>query len=216
MTDKRKRADDSPENAAEDNVQAGPWTGHEDPGGSAEGDTQEDQQDGDDQVQTLMAEAADLKERLLRSMADMENQRKRMEREKAEASLYAATNFARDLLSVADSMDRALQAMPEEGRDKLDEATRNLLAGIEVTHKELMNVFSRHGIGRIEPLGEKFDPHFQQAMFEVPDASAPAGTVVQVMQAGYTIGERCLRPALVGVAKAPPADAAPNGNGPES
>jgi molecular chaperone GrpE len=153
-----------------------------------------------------MEEAADLKERLLRTMADMENLRKRTEREKAEATLYAATSFARDLLSVADSLDRALQSIPEEGRDTLDEATRNLLAGIEVTHKELLNVFSRHGIARIEPMGGKFDPHFHQAMFEVPDASSPPGTVVQVMQAGYTIGERCLRPALVGVAKAPPAE----------
>jgi len=93
--------------------------------------------------------------------------------------------------------------MPRDGRDQLDEATRNLVAGIEVTHKEFLNVFSRHGISRIEPLGEKFDPHFHQAMFEVPDPSAPAGTVVQVMQAGYVIGERCLRPAMVGVAKAP-------------
>jgi molecular chaperone GrpE len=158
------------------------------------------------QVASLMEEAADLKERLLRTMADMENLRKRTEREKAEASLYAATSFARDLLSVADSLDRALQSIPEEGRDKLDEATRNLLAGIEVTHKELINVLSRHGIARIEPMGGKFDPHFHQAMFEVPDASSPPGTVVQVMQAGYTIGERCLRPSLVGVAKAPPAE----------
>jgi molecular chaperone GrpE len=195
MSDKRKRAEES----AEDEAPSG-WHRPED-----EAATDEASQAEDDQVASLMEEAADLKERLLRTMADMENLRKRTEREKAEATLYAATSFARDLLSVADSLDRALQSIPEEGRDKLDEATRNLLAGIEVTHKELLNVFSRHGIARIEPMGGKFDPHFHQAMFEVPDASSPPGTVVQVMQAGYTIGERCLRPALVGVAKAPPA-----------
>jgi molecular chaperone GrpE len=197
MSDKRKRAEDS----AEDEAPRG-WHRPED---EAANDPESMEQAEDDQVASLMEEAADLKDRLLRTMADMENLRKRAEREKAEATLYAATSFARDLLSVADSLDRALQSTPEEGRDTLDEATRNLLAGIEVTHKELINSFSRHGIARIEPMGAKFDPHFHQAMFEVPDASSPPGTVVQVMQAGYTIGERCLRPALVGVAKAPPA-----------
>ena len=198
MSDKRKRAEES----AEDEAPSG-WHRPEDEAGTDEADGV--QQAEDDQVASLMEEAADLKDRLLRTMADMENLRKRSEREKAEATLYAATNFARDLLSVADGLDRALQSIPEEGRDTLDEATRNLLAGIEVTHKEFLNVLSRHGIARIEPMGGKFDPHFHQAMFEVPDASSPPGTVVQVMQAGYTIGERCLRPALVGVAKAPPA-----------
>jgi molecular chaperone GrpE len=198
MSDKRKRA----EKSVEDEAPSG-WHRPEDE--SATDDANSAEQPEDDQVASLMEEAADLKDRLLRTMADMENLRKRSEREKAEATLYAATSFARDLLSVADSLDRALQSTPEEGRDNLDEATRNLLAGIEVTHKELINVLSRHGIARIEPMGAKFDPHFHQAMFEVPEASSPPGTVVQVMQAGYTIGERCLRPALVGVAKAPPA-----------
>jgi molecular chaperone GrpE len=198
MSDKRKRAEES----AEDEAPSG-WHRPEDDVAAEDGNPAEQAED--DQVASLMEETADLKDRLLRTMADMENLRKRAEREKAEATLYAATSFARDLLSVADSLDRALQTIPEEGRDTLDEATRNLLAGIEVTHKEFLNVFSRHGIARIEPMGGKFDPHFHQAMFEVPDASSPPGTVVQVMQAGYTIGERCLRPALVGVAKAPPA-----------
>lgn len=206
MTDKRKRADGNPEDPREDDGPSG-WHRPEHDAATAEGAPIDDPaQTEDDQLHALMNEAADLKERLLRTMADMENLRKRSEREKAEASLYAATSFARDLLSVADSLDRALQSVPEDGRDQLDEATRNVLAGIEVTHKELMNVFSRHGIARIEPMGEKFDPHFQQAMFEVPDESATPGTVVQVMQAGYTIGERCLRPALVGVARAPTAE----------
>ena len=206
MTDKRKRADGIPEPMQEDRPHSG-WQRPDDEAAVGEGAPQEEPAPAEaDQVQLLTAEAADLKERLLRALADTENLRKRAERERAEASLYAATNFARDLLSVADSMDRALQSVPQEGREELSENTRNLLAGIEVTQKELLNVFSRHGITRIEPMGEKFDPHFHQAMFEVPDASAPAGTVVQVVQAGYVIGERCLRPALVGISKAIPAD----------
>ena len=214
MTDRRKRAHDIPQDPNEDDLHTRNWQAHEHEAASSEGEPQDQPAQSEaDRIEALTAESADLKERLLRAMAEMENLRKRTEREKAEATLYAATSFARDLLSVADSMDRALQSVPQEGRDRLDEATRNLLAGIEVTHKELLNVFSRHGISRIEPIGEKFDPHFHQAMFEVPDASAPPGTVVQVMQAGYVIGERCLRPALVGVAKAP-AEAPPsNGSG---
>lgn len=207
MTDKRKRADGIPEGYNQDDVPAGIWNTEPAEGGPQDEQTQSEAE----QIQALTAEAADVKERLLRALADMENLRKRTEREKAEASLYAASNFARDLLSVADSMDRALESVPEEGRDELGEATRNLLAGIDVTHKELINVFSRHGITRIEPLGEKFDPHFHQAMFEIAESSVPPGTVVQVMQAGYTIGERLLRPALVGVAKAPAAEG-PIGN----
>jgi molecular chaperone GrpE len=208
MTDKRKRAHFDPDEPSEDHVQTG--NGHDDEPMSDPGEGEPSQAD---QVESLTAESAELKERLLRAMAEMENLRKRTEREKAEATLYAATSFARDLLSVADSLDRALQSVPAENRDQLNESTRNLLAGIEVTHKELINVFSRHGITRIEPLGEKFDPHFQQAMFEVPEGSVPAGTVVQVVQAGYTIGERCLRPALVGVAKSPVAGQQSTSNG---
>ena len=142
---------------------------------------------------SLRNEVAELKDRLLRAMADTENLRRRAEREKAEATLYAASNFARDLLSVADNMARALEAMPEKAREQADEATRNLLAGIDLTYRELMQVFERYNIRRVDPLGERFDPNFHQAMFEV-----------QVVQPGYRIGERVLRPALVGVAKAAP------------
>lgn len=156
----------------------------------------------DAEIAVLKEETAELKDRLLRLAADMDNLRKRAEREKAEATLYAGTNFARDLLSVADSLGRALAAMDANARAEADEATRNLLAGIEVTERELLNVFQRHGIRRLDPIGEKFDPHMHQAMFEVPTNEQPPGTVMQVMQAGYAIGERCLRPVLVGVAKA--------------
>ena len=151
----------------------------------------------------LRAENADLKDKLLRALADTENLRRRAEREKAEATLYAATNFARDLLSVADNFGRAMAALPDGTREKADEAIKNLLSGIEMTERELLQVFERHGIRRLEPLGEKFDPNLHQAVFEVPTAEKPAGTVMQVAQSGYAIGERCLRPAMVGVAKAP-------------
>ena len=151
----------------------------------------------------LRAENADLKDKLLRALADTENLRRRAEREKAEATLYAATNFARDLLSVADNFGRAIAALPDGAREKADEAIKNLLSGIEMTERELLQVFERHGIRRLEPLGEKFDPNLHQAVFEVPTAEKPAGTVMQVAQSGYAIGERCLRPAMVGVAKAP-------------
>jgi molecular chaperone GrpE len=155
----------------------------------------------DDEVARARAEVAELKDKLLRLAADMENLRKRTEREKAEATLYAATNFARDLLSVADNMGRAIAAVPPESRDGADEVIRNLIAGVEVTERELLNVFQRYGIRRIETVGQKFDPNMHQAMFEIPTSGEAPGTVVQELQAGYAIGERCLRPALVGVAK---------------
>jgi molecular chaperone GrpE len=157
----------------------------------------------DAEIVALKEEAGGLKDRLLRLAAEMDNLRKRSEREKAEATLYAATNFARDLLSVADNMRRALDAVSPEAREAADEITKNLLSGVEVTERELLNVFQRYGIRKLETVGEKFDPNYHQAMFEVPTAEVPPGTVVQEMQAGYAIGERCLRPALVGVAKAP-------------
>jgi molecular chaperone GrpE len=157
-------------------------------------------------VDALREENAQLKDKLLRGLADMENLRKRLEREKAEATLYAASNFARDLLSVADNFSRAVAAVTPEQRAAADEMSSNLLAGIEVTERELTNVLERHGIRRIDAMGQKFDPHMHQAMFEVPTADHPAGTVVQVMQNGYAIGTRCLRPALVGVSKAPAND----------
>ena len=154
-----------------------------------------------DPMEELVTENADLKDRLLRALADTDNLRKRAEREKAEATLYAATNFAKDLLSVSDSMGRALEMMTDEAREKADEATRNLIEGIELTRRELLNTFQKHGIAEVVPMDEKFDPNFHQAMFEVPDSGKPTGTVVQVVQTGFKIGQRILRPALVGVAK---------------
>ena len=154
------------------------------------------------EIVQLKEEAGALKERLLRTAADMDNLRKRAEREKAEATLYAATNFARDLLSVADNMQRALAAVTPEAREQADEGTKNLLVGIELTERELLKVFQRYNIRKVDTVGAKFDPNFHQALFEMPTKEHPPGTVVQEMQSGFAIGERCLRPAMVGVAKA--------------
>jgi molecular chaperone GrpE len=163
----------------------------------------------------LDRELAETKDRLLRALADMENLRKRTEREVADARLYGISAFARDILGVADNMHRAMQALDDELRAKADEATRALLEGVELTERELMNALEKNGVKRIDPLGQKFDPNRHQAMFEMEDASVPSGTVVQVMQSGYLIGERVLRPAMVAVskggAKAAPANSHPGG-----
>ena len=159
---------------------------------------------------SLDRELAECKDRLLRTLADMDNMRKRTEREVADARIYGISNFARDILGVADNMHRAMAALDDELRAKADEPTKVLLEGVELTERELMNVLEKHGVKRIDPLGQKFDPNRHQAMYEIEDASVPAGTVIQVMQAGYLIGDRMLRPALVAVAKgggkAPPAN----------
>ena len=168
-------------------------------------DALSEQEDETNQLDELREENAALKDRVLRAMAETENLRKRAEREKAEATLYAATNFARDLLSVADSLSKALEIMNGDVRAVADEPTRQFIEGIELTRRELLNSFQKHGIVEVLPEGEKFDPNFHQAMFEVPGTDKPNGTVVQVVQTGYKIGERVLRPALVGVAKGEPA-----------
>jgi molecular chaperone GrpE len=150
---------------------------------------------------SLDRELAEVKDRLLRTLADMDNMRKRTEREVVDARTYGISAFARDILGVADNMHRAMAALDDELRAKADEATKVLLEGVELTERELMNVLEKHGVKRIEPLGQKFDPNRHQAMFEMEDARVPSGSVVQVMQAGYLIGDRVLRPALVAVAK---------------
>jgi molecular chaperone GrpE len=163
-----------------------------------------------DQVAALAKEASDLKDRLLRTLAEMENLRRRTEREVTDARIYGVTNFARDILAVADNMERAMKALDDELRDKADAGVKALLDGLELTERELINVMEKHGVKKIEPQGQKFDPNLHQAMFEIPDASVPAGTVVQIMQPGYTIGERVLRPALVAVSKGGPKAQAPD------
>jgi molecular chaperone GrpE len=156
----------------------------------------------DAEILSLKDEVAATKDRLLRLAADMENLRKRTDREKAEATLYAATNFARDLLGVADSLSRALAAVPPEERDVIDDVMKKFLDGIELTERELLSAFQRHNIKKIETVGQKFNPNFHQAMFEIPTTDHAPGTVTQEVQSGYAVGDRCLRPALVGVAKA--------------
>ena len=156
----------------------------------------------DVEIAALHEEVTGTKDSMLRLAADMENLRKRMEREKAEATLYAASNFARDLLSVADSLQRTLAAVPADERNIIDDIMKKFLDGIEMTERELLNVFQRHNIRKLETIGEKFNPNFHQAMFEVPTSERPSGTIMQEVQSGYAVGERCLRPALVGVAKA--------------
>jgi molecular chaperone GrpE len=157
-----------------------------------------------DPLAAAAQEAAGLRDRLLRALAEMENLRKRTEREVVDARLYGVTTFARDILTVADNMHRALNALDVELRAQADAGMKALLDGVELTERELLNVLEKHGVKKLEPIGQKFDPHRHQAMYEVPDASVPAGHVVQVVQAGYLIGERVLRPALVAIAKGGP------------
>ena len=152
-------------------------------------------------AEALAKEAADARDRMLRTLAEMENLRKRTSREVADARVYGITGFARDVLDIADSLQRALDAVPVETRESADPMLKTLIEGVELTERSLLNVLEKNGVKKFDPSGEKFDPNFQQAMYEVPDASVPPGTVVQVVQAGYMIGERVLRPALVAVAK---------------
>jgi len=161
-----------------------------------------------DPAAALVREAAEYKDRWLRALAEMENLRRRTERDVADARNYGITQFARDVVTVADNMERALQALDDEMREKADAAVKVLLDGVELTERELLKVLEKHGVQKLDPKGQKFDPHRHQAMFEVPDDTVPSGTVVQVVQAGYMIGERVLRPALVGIAKGGPKSSA--------
>ncbi|WP_420821159.1 nucleotide exchange factor GrpE [Qipengyuania sediminis] len=158
--------------------------------------------DGDeDALAQLRADLDAAKQDVLYARADTQNVRRRMEKEIADARTYAATGFARDILSVADNLGRAVEAIPAELRE--DERLKGLVTGIEATQRELEKVFGQHGITRIAAVGLPLDPNQHQAMLEVPSAEQEPGTVVQEMQAGYMIKDRLLRPAMVGVAKTP-------------
>ena len=188
MTDPNEQKDDSeqPAKAAEP-VVSKPYIMPDDPEvGSAE---------------ALAKEAAESRDKMLRTLAEMENLRKRTTREVADARTYGIGNFARDILDIADSLQRALDAVPAETRESADPILKALIEGVELTERSLLNALEKNGVKKFDPSGEKFDPNFQQAMYEVPDASVPPGTVVQVVQAGYMIGDRVLRPALVAVSK---------------
>lgn len=170
-------------------------------------------QDGDyEALLRLMQENEELKDRSLRSAAEMENLRRRTAREVQDARAYAIANFARDMLSVSDNLRRALDAVPEEARNAGQAGLGGLIEGVEMTERSMLTTLERHGVAKLEPLGEKFDPNFHQAMFEVPDPEKPANTVVQVVQPGYSISGRVLRPAMVGVAKGGPKAPAPEQN----
>lgn len=161
-----------------------------------------------ERIAALEAENADVKDRLLRLAADMENLRRRTEREIKDARQYAVTSFAREILSVADNLRRAIEAVPAEARAGGDAGLVSLLDGVEMTERGLLASLEKHGVRKLEPEGQRFDPNFHQAMFEVPNPDVPNNTVVQVVQDGYVIGERVLRPAMVGVSKGGPKQAA--------
>ena len=162
-----------------------------------------------DPIEALRAENAELKDRVLRTHAEMENLRKRTERDVNDTRSYAIAGFARDMLTATDALSRALLVIPAEVRESADGSLKSLIDGIELADREMQRLLAKHGVKPIEAEGQKFDPHKHQAMFEVPNPNVPEGTVVQVVQTGFAIGERVLRPAMVGVAKggvAQPAD----------
>lgn len=188
MTDSDGKTDKSGEPAAEvEPVVSKPYVMPDDPE--------------EDALDALNKELAEAKDRTLRTLAEMENLRKRTAREVSDARTYGISGFARDVLEIADNLQRALDAVPAEARAAPDPGLKALIEGVELTERSLHNALEKHGVKKFDPAGEKFDPNVHQAMYEVPDPSVPVGTVAQVVQAGYMIGERVLRPALVGVAK---------------
>jgi molecular chaperone GrpE len=159
-------------------------------------------------LEKLNAENAELKDRTLRTLAEMENLRRRTEKEVADSRIYGVTNFARDMLTFADNLQRAVASVPAEARANAEGPLKAFIEGIELTERDFLSRLAKYGIKKIEPQGQKFDPNMHEALFEMPDPTVPAGTVVQVMEAGYSIGDRCLRPAKVGVARGGPKAAA--------
>jgi len=201
MNDTEKEHKTAPaeeETAANNNVEE---TAEERPAGEAEELSPEAR------VAALEAELAEQKDRLLRALAETENVLRRGQREREDASKYAVTGFAKELLSVADNLRRALDSVPAE--EAKDQRTRSLLEGVEATERELLSVFERNGVRRIDPNGERFDHNFHQAIFEAERPGKPAGTIIEVLQPGYVLHDRLLRPAMVGVAKETPKPAEP-------
>jgi molecular chaperone GrpE len=157
----------------------------------------------DDRVRQLEAEMAEMKDRSLRALADAENTRRRTQRELTDARKYAASGIIKDLLNVSDNLHRALESVPAELRER-DEQVKNLVIGVEMVAKDLLNAFEKHGVRKIEPLGEPFNHEFHQAMYEIENTGKPSGTIVEMLQAGYVMHDRLLRPAMVAVAKGEP------------
>lgn len=157
----------------------------------------------DERVQQMATEMAELKDRSLRALADAENTRRRAQRELNDARKYAASGIIKDLLNVSDNLQRALESVPPELRDG-DEQVKNLVVGVEMVAKDLLSAFEKHGVRKIEPLGEPFNHEFHQAMYEVENTGKPSGTVVEMLQPGYVMHDRLIRPAMVAVAKGNP------------
>ncbi|MDX3926631.1 MAG: nucleotide exchange factor GrpE [Shinella sp.] len=201
MTDETKKH--GPDAAAEENKAA--EASEQTQAASAEAAEQQSEAPAEpDPVELLKAENADLRDRYLRLAAEMDNLRRRTERDVKDAKSYSVAGFARDMLAVSDNLRRALEAIPAEAREAGDAGFNALIEGVEMTERSMLAALERHGVRKIEPVGEKFDPHFHQAMFEVPNTEVANNTVVQVVQAGFVIGERVLRPAMVGVSKGGP------------
>lgn len=161
-----------------------------------------------DPVEVLTAEIEDLKDQRLRLVAEMENLRRRTAREVKDAKSYAISGFARDMLQVSDNLQRALSAVPEQAEGSADNGLKTLIEGVELTERAMLSALERHGVRKLDPKGQKFDPNFHQAMFEVPNPEVPNNTVIEVVQTGYVIADRMLRPAMVGVAKGGPKEVA--------
>ncbi|MCT4655577.1 MAG: nucleotide exchange factor GrpE [Cohaesibacter sp.] len=167
-------------------------------------------------IAELEKEHAEMKDQLLRTVAEMENLRRRTEKEVKDSKQFSIASFARDMLGVADNLHRGLEAISEEERTAADGALKALLDGTALTEREMLKALEKHGVRKLNPEGEKFDPNYHQAMFEVPNPNVPNNSVIQVVQAGYVIGTRMLRPAMVGVAKGGPKFVAkPEGEGDE-
>lgn len=156
------------------------------------------------ELENLYTENAALRDKLLRSLAEVENVRRRAEREIADAKVYGVANFAREMLPFADNLRRAVESVPADARAGLDSAMTALVEGVEVTERDFLSRLSRFSVKKIEALGGRFDPNLHEALFEIPDESQPAGTVAQIVEEGYTIGERVLRPVKVGVTRGGP------------
>jgi len=182
------------------------------PSAAPQGGAEPEQRTPHEIIAALQAEAADLKDRLLRAHAEVENIRKRSEREREETAKYAVTRLARDIVNVGDNFQRAIDAVPP-GAAEQDSALKSFLEGVTMTERELLNVLERYGIRRVQPVNELFNPHLHQAVMEIARSDVPSGTIVQVFQAGFMIEDRVLRPAMVAVAKGGPKPApAPEGS----
>lgn len=167
-----------------------------------------------DPLELARAENNDLRDKYLRLAAEMDNLRRRTERDVKDAKSYSVAGFARDMLAVSDNLRRALDAIPAEAKEAGETGFNALIEGVEMTERAMLSALERHGVKKLEPEGQKFDPNFHQAMFEIPNADVPNNTVLQVVQAGYTIGDRVLRPAMVGVSKGGPKAVAAEGDSP--